>query len=170
MKEYTTVYNYISDTTFPFWTFGLIFIFISLLLARAYYKIHQTVFNIKTIFALIMFTFAFFWSTVVYISENHSKRFVKNIIATKKLKNVEGAVTHFDPMPFGGHKEESFSVNNVHFKYSDFLVIQGFHNTKSHGGPINGNGDSVRISYYTKNNDNYIVKLEIKKLPTNDSN
>lgn len=162
MKDYTTVYTYIPNSTFPFWAFGLIFIIISVVVARAYYKIRGTILNIQTIGALIMFTFALLWTIVVFIAEDSSKSFVKDAIATKKIKIVEGVVTQFDPMPSGGHKEESFSVNNVRFEYSDFLVIQGFNNTKSHGGPINGDGDSVRISYYTKDNDNYIVKLEIK--------
>jgi hypothetical protein len=162
MKDYTTVYTYILNSTFPFWAFGLIFIIISLVVARAYYKIRGTILNIQTIGALIMFTFALLWTIVVFIADDDSKSFVKDAIANKKIKIVEGVITQFDPMPSGGHKEESFSVNNVRFEYSDFLVIQGFNNTKSYGGPINGDGDSVRISYYTKDNDNYIVKLEIK--------
>jgi hypothetical protein len=163
MKDYTTVYTYIPNSTFPFWAFGLIFIFISLLLARAFYKIHGTILNIKSIFALIMFSFSLFWTLVVYFGDAKSKNFATESIANGKLKVTEGIITNFDPMPGGGHKMESFSVNNVYFEYSDFLVIEGFNNTKSHGGPINGDGDSVRISYYTKDNDNYIVKLELKK-------
>ena len=64
-----------------------------------------------------------------------------------KYKEVEGYVENFDPMPYGGHKNESFTVNDVKFEYSDFTVTVGFNNTKSHGGPIDS-GKYVRIRYY----------------------
>ena len=162
MKDYTTVYTYIPNSTFPFWAFGLIFVIISLVIARAFYKIHGTILDIRTLGALIMLAFAFFWTISVFIIEDNSKSIAIDSIANKKLKIAEGVVTKFDPMPAGGHKHESFSVDNVYFEYSDFNIIEGFNNTKSHGGPINGDGDSVRINYYTKDNNNYIVKLEIK--------
>jgi hypothetical protein len=71
---------------------------------------------------------------------------------------ITGNVAEFDPMPYGGHKMESFSVNEVHFEYSDYDLSQcGFNNTASHGGPIK-EGLPVRISY----KDGRILILEIK--------
>ncbi len=62
-------------------------------------------------------------------------------------QKVEGVVSQFDPMPASGHKNESFNVNGVPFKYSDFdLTNPGFRNTTSHGGPIK-DGLPVRIWY-----------------------
>jgi hypothetical protein len=162
MSDYTTVYTYIPNSTFPFWTLGLIFILISLLVARAFYKINATIFNFSTIVALFMFSYALTWTVEAFKDEKKSKIIAAQSIANKTVKIIEGVVTNFDPMPQSGHKHESFSVNNIYFEYSDFNKIEGFNKTKSHGGPINGNGDSLRITYYTFDNNNYIVKLEIK--------
>jgi hypothetical protein len=49
---------------------------------------------------------------------------------------VEGIVTDFHPMPYEGHQEECFSVQDRRFCYSDYVVAPGFRNTASHGGPI----------------------------------
>ncbi len=39
-------------------------------------------------------------------------------------------------MPYGGHQQESFTVEGVKFSYSDFSISPSFNNTKSHGEPI----------------------------------
>ena len=69
---------------------------------------------------------------------------------------IEGNVTNFRPMPFAGHKMETFSVAGVPFSYSDYILSPCFNNTTSHGGPIH-DGLPVRISY----NENCILKLEV---------
>jgi hypothetical protein len=72
---------------------------------------------------------------------------------------ITGTVTDFDPMPYGGHKSENFSVDGVHFEYSDFDLSKcGFNNTTSHGGPI-VKGLPVRIGY----RNGRILILEINK-------
>ena len=60
---------------------------------------------------------------------------------------VEGYVENFDPMPPEGHKEESFDINGVQFSYSDYTIMTGYHNVKSKGGVITGNGQYLRIGY-----------------------
>lgn len=90
---------------------------------------------------------------------NHLDR-VKN----KNYEVVEGSVENFTPMPYGGHAKESFYVNGAYFEYSDYEITGGFNNTASHGGPIKGNGQKVRISYYSKRNrSNIILILETEK-------
>ena len=59
---------------------------------------------------------------------------------------VEGTVADFHPMPYEGHNEECFTVEDQRFCYSDYVVTPGFHNTASHGGPIPA-GIHVRIAY-----------------------
>lgn len=82
---------------------------------------------------------------------------------TKNYQIVEGETDKFDPMPYTGRKAESFEVNSVLFKYSDFDGSEGFNTSCSHGGPICGNGQKVRITYMDLNNRNVILKLEIQK-------
>ena len=72
----------------------------------------------------------------------------KEVLRDKTYSIVEGKVENFDPMPEGGHKRESFTINGVEFNYSDFdLSVWGFNNAASHGGPINKNGQYLRIGY-----------------------
>jgi len=69
---------------------------------------------------------------------------------------VEGSVTNFVPMPYGGHAQESFVVGGRKFSYSDYILTGCFNNTASHGGPIRPSV-FVRISY----TGNCIVRLEV---------
>lgn len=71
-------------------------------------------------------------------------------------ETVEGPVTDFKPMPYEGHQDECFSVQQHTFCYSDYVVTAGFHQSASHGGPVR-EGLPVRIAY----TGNLILKLEI---------
>lgn len=93
-----------------------------------------------------------------------TRRRIKNIYKSKKYKVIEGVVENFHPMPYGGHEYEKFTVNDTPFEYSDYYLFYGFNNTASHGGPINGNGQTVRLSYITVKKENRILKIELKIL------
>ncbi|WP_414447543.1 hypothetical protein AB4851_12995 [Burkholderia sp. 22PA0099] len=67
-------------------------------------------------------------------------------LAHGKVQQVEGPVTEFMPMPYGGHALERFCVDGTCFSYSDYQPTGGFSNTASHGGPIRA-GEVVRVSY-----------------------
>jgi hypothetical protein len=69
---------------------------------------------------------------------------------------AEGPVTGFVPMPYEGHAMESFTVRGHTFRYSDYILTPGFHNTTSHGGPIR-EGLNVRVSFVN----NLILRLEV---------
>ena len=73
----------------------------------------------------------------------------KTIYEDKEIKVLIGKVEDFDPMPYGGRKSESFTIKGVLFEYTDFDETFYFNNTKSHGGPIKGNGQDIRIAYFT---------------------
>jgi hypothetical protein len=73
-------------------------------------------------------------------------------------QTVEGVVYDFHPMPYEGHQDECFSVQDQRFCYSDYEVAPGFHNAASHGGPIRS-GLYVRIAYL----DGRILRLDIPK-------
>ena len=60
-------------------------------------------------------------------------------------------------MPAEGHQDETFTVNGIHFAYSDYVITGGFNQTQSHAGPIR-EGFAVRIHYVARGN--IIVKLE----------
>lgn len=73
-------------------------------------------------------------------------------------QTVEGIVTNFHPMPYEGHQDECFSVQDQRFCYSDFGGGPGFHNSASRGGPIRP-GLQVRIVY----REGRILRLDVAK-------
>jgi hypothetical protein len=68
----------------------------------------------------------------------------------------EGYVEHFNPMPPGGHSNESFDVAGSHFEYSEFSTTAGFNHSTSQGGPMR-EGLYARICHVG----NEIGRLEI---------
>jgi hypothetical protein len=73
---------------------------------------------------------------------------------------IEGYVTHFSPMPYEGHADESFVINGNTLAYSDFNVTGCFNNTSSHGGPIR---EGLRIRIWVVND--CIARLEVADEP-----
>lgn len=78
---------------------------------------------------------------------------------------VEGYVENFDPMPSAGHKNESFEIDGVLFSYSDYSASPGYHNAKSHGGVITGDGQHLKIGYVYYNSSYGNIIVYIEKLP-----
>jgi hypothetical protein len=71
---------------------------------------------------------------------------------------VEGEVVRFSPMPYEGHRNESFEINGQRFEYSDYSLSAGFNTTRSHRGPIR-EGIRVRIWHVG----NTIVRLDVER-------
>ncbi len=88
---------------------------------------------------------------------------LKEIIENKSYEVVEGEIEDFSHYTKGGHIFERFNVQGVKFEYSDYILNEGYHKTSINGGLIEKNGQQVKISYITKDNENLILKLEIKK-------
>ena len=88
----------------------------------------------------------------------------KQIVEQIKKGDVEiqqGKISEYKPIDLSNHGSlESFSINGVKFAYSDYHRISGYHHACVNGGLICEEGQEIRISYYTKNNINYIVKLD----------
>jgi len=78
-----------------------------------------------------------------------------------EYRTVEGVVSDFHPMPYQGHQDECFSVQDQRFCYSDYEIGPGFHNAASHGGPIRA-GLHVRIAY----REGRILRLDVAKEQT----
>ncbi len=73
---------------------------------------------------------------------------------------VEGYVEEYKEQ-----KYESFRIKDVCFEYSDYNIQAGYHNTKSHGGVITGDGQYLKIGYiyYNSSYGNIIVYIEEPK-------
>ena len=64
-----------------------------------------------------------------------------------EYRTVEGYVEDFHPMPETGHDRESFTLGGVEFVYSDYQSQFGYHNARSLGGVVTGDGQHLRIGY-----------------------
>jgi hypothetical protein len=107
-------------------------------------------------FSGVFFAFAILWTAGSFFSTYSQYRTATSALADGAASVVEGPVTHFTPMPYTGHSQESFVVGDRRFSYSDYIVSAGFHNTASHGGPIH-EGLNVRVTYLG----NLILRLEV---------
>jgi hypothetical protein len=157
------------DSGFRDWSFsafGLIFVAVGIVIF-ALPKILKTVgiphFNFEpryqTFFRYGFLGFAVLWTAASFIA-TYPVHLRHNALAQANgCRVVEGPVEQFVPMPYAGHAVESFSVAGVPFEYSDYMITDGFNNTSSHGGPINGNS-YVRICYDPLGN--AILRLEIR--------
>lgn len=115
------------------------------------------------IFGFIFSGFALVMLLLTLPSSISSHQRTKKIFEKKEYKIVEGEIENFNPMPYGGHAVESFTVGGVYFEYSDYISMDAFNNTASHGGPIKNNGQQVRLSYITVDEENRILKIELKQ-------
>jgi hypothetical protein len=99
---------------------------------------------------LVIGVWGLFWNYLILppswrIYQDHER--AQEQLRSGDCEIVEGTVERFHPMPRHGHSQESFTVNGVHFSYSDFNISRpGFNHTESHGGPIHS-GMHVRIHY-----------------------
>lgn len=102
------------------------------------------------------------FSLLIFLGHRHM--YEKTVVAYKngEYEIVEGYVENFVPMPYSGHAMESFEIDGVHFEYSDYNLIQGYHNTRSHGGVIYGDGQYLKVGYvkYNETYGNIIVYIE----------
>lgn len=99
------------------------------------------------VFQIIAIVFVTFFSVMLYWGQFDMYRTIKGAYDSGEYEIVEGYVENFEPMPYEGHADESFDIKNVHFEYSDYTVTTGYHNAKSHGGVVHGNGQHLKIGY-----------------------
>jgi hypothetical protein len=157
------------DSGFRDWTFsafGLIFVAIGIVIAVFPKIIRATGIpfldvqsRTRKFFRYSFLGFAVLWTTISFSGTYSQYLRHRALIQANACRIVEGPVEHFVPMPYGGHSFESFSVLGVSFRYSDFVITDGFNNTSFHGGPVNGDS-YVRICYDPTGNN--ILRLEIR--------
>jgi hypothetical protein len=107
---------------------------------------------------IIMAGFMFIWVSVALFTSINEYITFKKALIENKYQVVEGYVENFNPMPYEGHQSESFKVKGIKFEYSDYVSTYAFHNSKSHGGPID-EGKYVKIYYF----EGKILRLWVKK-------
>ena len=171
MKAYFTILNVQEYTPklngllypLPFFLIGLIAVLVIYINGKQ---------NNKKLTIIPLFVFVIisvlFVTGYFKINDNNELTKLKELYANNNYEIIEGVVNNFDPMPYGGHKLETFDVNGIKFSYSDYYSVVGyksvFRKTRSHGGPIY-EGAYVRIYYIhdERFSDNFIIGLWIKE-------
>ena len=158
---YRTIFDVtqVGYKSWPFAAFGLIFVVLGALLPTL---IRNGVFRktppaMAKWFPRFFLGFAIFWTATAFVGTFTNYRRAINAMKMNRTAIVEGLVTDFHPMPFEGHREESFRVQGVTFHYSDYIITSGFNNTSSHGGPIR---EGLRVKIWHLNGK--ILRLDIK--------
>ena len=166
MKNFITVYDF-GQESLRFSTGSELFTFIILgiVVVIVSYNLDYKETKNRTdyiVFGSLFSGLALIVYIVILFINIHNYNTSMKMYELKEYKVIKGSVKNFDPMPRSGHKYESFTVNNIKFKYTNFASsYYGFHNAKSYGGPIEKN-IKVQISYFESNNQNIILILRIK--------
>ena len=112
----------------------------------------------RPIFSRSFFGFSILYTAIALAVTLAQHWETQNLLRDPRLSVVEGPVTDFVPMPEAGHAMETFRVQGQSFSYSDFVVVSGFHNAASHGGPIH-DGLNVRVTHVG----DVILKIEVEQ-------
>jgi hypothetical protein len=156
--NYKLVYESSYDINYIYLVVGSI-----LLLSAIYFfkKIDNKLFRISAFFII------FFIALSLY-SEYNNKIKIDEIMKLTTYKVIEGKVENLKTMPLSGHKPESFKVKDIYFEIlytGDYPKDKTIYYTltKNRNGPIQFNGQEVKIYYVTINGENKIIKMWIKK-------
>jgi hypothetical protein len=160
--QYVTVFD-ITKEPFVWWwpAIGLAILALGIVFIK-YISRFPSQKNAKII-GWVMVVFAPIYTVVVFGSMYSEWTAERTAFSSRSYSVVEGIVEDFKPMPYEGHQNECFRVKNQKFCYSDYVIVGGFRQTASHGGPIR-EGLPVRIWY----SDGEILRLEVQanSLPT----
>jgi hypothetical protein len=156
MTEYVNAYTFSAQPfNWPFVLVGLVPVLVAGLLIAGKYRRNWTQPNLVAAIVCGGLSLIVLISTLPILK---SEAEAASALRDGTFSFVEGTVTDFHPMPYNGHDEECFSVQQQRFCYSDYAVTTGFHNSASHGGPIRP-GLSVRVAYLRS----MILRLDIAK-------
>ncbi len=166
--DYLIIYD-ASDHLLDNWHFtaiGLVFVAIGSLLVfsptfRSLFRPHAHP-QFFAAFSKFFLGFAMVWTIAASIDLFFGNAEAANASKKNTCLIAEGVVQDFDPMPYSGHKNESFTVDGVRFEYSDYAITGGYNNTVSHGGQV-AEGRTVRLCYIERGRtrSNIIVRVEV---------
>ncbi|MBA3834001.1 MAG: hypothetical protein H0X34_19350 [Chthoniobacterales bacterium] len=162
--SYTTVFDVTQSGYRQWWfaAFGLIFVAVGFALP---YLIRIGLLRkpprwMEVWFRPFFLGFAILWTVVSFAGTASDYFGLAADLRRNRCEVVEGVVEQFDPMPYTGHRDESFVVADHRFHYSDYEVTAGFNQSTSHGGPIR---DGLRVRIHCIGN--RIAKLEVANSP-----
>jgi len=127
-------------------------IFIMIVKKNMYLKDKTSSVRIKSMIVALFFIIFNSMSIYGYVEFHNQIEYVKNVINKKKYIVIEGEIKNLKAMPTSGHTTEDFDIGDVHFKISftgnspdDKTLFYTM--TKYRDGPIQKNGQKVKIYY-----------------------
>ena len=155
--HYQLVFD-LSQKSFRWWfpSIGILFVLLGVILI--WYGKHARWRRIYLVFPWVIVVFSATWSTIAYVALHGSYVRAQYAYRSGRYSIIEGQVENFRAMPYEGHSEECFTIRSHSFCYSDYVMMPGFNQTSSHGGPIKQNL-KVRLAYIG----NTILRLEIER-------
>lgn len=111
---------------------------------------------------LIITSIAILLSIFVAISQYIEYKQIVEQIEKGDIQIEKGRISKYHPIDVSNHGSlESFVLNGIKFSYSDYHRIPGYHHACKNGGAICQEGQEIKLSYYSREGINYIIKLEI---------
>lgn len=162
LYEYEFINSKIIDIL-PLFGITAFAIIITFLYKRNAKSINST---INQILLSFLYIFIIFSSIISIISISKipgiisNEKQLKEVLKSKNYSIIEGKINNYKLDEVNGQYFESFSINDVRFKYSDDLIFYGYHQTSKNGGLIKENGQYIRISYIVLNQENLILRIE----------
>jgi hypothetical protein len=151
----------------PWGNFFITFFIIAFAILAIYYDKYKkrSIFvtkNLPTVIGLsVLFVIINFFSYRVQIGGNSD---LKNILINRKCQITEGVLKNLISGIDGKKENESFSVNNILFKYSPAIRGNGFNQQLTKSG-LAKNGNRVRLCYIEINWNNAILYFYVFKSP-----
>jgi hypothetical protein len=152
---FRTVFDIAREGYVAWWfpAIGLVFVFVGgLFVLNPTLAILVGIWGRQKLFSWVFLGFSVLWTVMIFGITYNEYRAAATALKEGQYSIAEGPVANF----VSGPKQESFTVGNRSFSYSDSIVTAGFRQTASHGGPIH-EGLYVRLTYVG----NLIVRLEI---------
>ena len=168
--DFTIIYEYSFRSNKILLSLPLLIFVITSVAAIIFIKKAYPKFSVLRQATLLFFWIMFCFSSIMTIiavvripGVLKEERNSKEALASNHCPVIEGLVEDFKSVNINGRCTESFRIGKIKFKYSDHVHIIGFNQTSNENGPIRNNGQYLRIHYVNKENENYILRIEVPK-------
>lgn len=103
-------------------------------------RIKSIVLKVTSLLCLLIFLFSMGGTIIEYIR-------CQKLFREGNVSEVIGSVENYIPMPATGHSYESFTISDIGFSYSNYVITVGYHSAASLGGVVTHDGQHLKIKY-----------------------
>ena len=121
--------------------------------------------EIDSVITLCVWLFVFLAALITLTGQGDMFRSAVSAWESGEYEIVEGYVENYMFPSSRSHRSESFEINDVHFEYSSYNQVPGYHTTADQGGVITSNGQYLKIKYIYYNDTYGNIILSIEQVP-----